>query len=222
MPLMILVADDDEGIRLFVKEYLEVCGYTVITAENGRNTLQLLQVYHPHLLITDIMMPEMDGYELVQELRQFPQYRLLPVIFLTEKSSIEERIKGYNLGCDFYLPKPFDIHELGAMVKNLLERSQILQTEWRVNLTTDNTQPDKYDLAKFNLEINRDFLNQLTPREKEVIELISRGLSNIEIGEKMHLSPRTVEKYVSSLFRKTETNNRTELVRFALENNLVV
>lgn len=222
MPLMILVADDDEGIRLFVKEYLEVCGYIVITAENGRNTLQLLQVYHPHLLITDIMMPEMDGYELVQELRQFPQYRLLPVIFLTEKSSIEERIKGYNLGCDFYLPKPFDIHELGAMVRNLLERSQIVQTEWRVNLTTDNNQPDKYDLAKFNLEINRDFLNQLTPREKEVIELISRGLSNIEIGEQMHLSPRTVEKYVSSLFRKTETTNRTELVRFALENNLVV
>lgn len=218
MPLMILVADDDPGIRMFINDYLEMSGYSVITAEDGQAALDLVEKYHPHLLVTDIMMPRMDGYELVRQVRQRPAFRLLPVIFLTERASTEERIRGYQLGCDLYLPKPFEMQELGAMIRNLLERSQMIQYEWRSQFNAVAPTP-KVDAASVPA-IAAPPLN-LSQREQEVLDLLTQGLSNADIGNQLHLSHRTVEKYVSSLLRKTETSNRAELVRFALEHHLV-
>jgi DNA-binding NarL/FixJ family response regulator len=213
MPLIILVADDNLGTRLSVSDYLEISGYSVITAEDGQQALSMIDRYHPHLIVTDINMPKLDGYELVRKVRQRPEFRLLPVVFLTERSSTEERIRGYQLGCDMYLPKPFEMQELSAVIRNLLERSQIIQSEWRfssLEVTRSQpqtpTSPNTFDLTK---------------REQQVLDLLTTGLSNGDIGNKLHLSARTVEKYVSSLLRKTETSNRAELVRFALENHLV-
>ena len=82
MPLTILVADDDLGTRLSIGDYLEAIGYLVVAAENGQEALKLVEEYQPHLVITDITMPQMDGYELVSRMRQRPTSRLLPVIFL--------------------------------------------------------------------------------------------------------------------------------------------
>lgn len=222
MPLLILIADDDPGIRLAVKDYLEISGYSVLAAQNGQEALSLLETYHPHLLVSDIKMPRKDGYDLVKQVRQFPQFRLLPVIFLTEKNTTEERITGYQAGCDIYLPKPFAMEELGAVIRSLLERSQIIQSEWRFseresqtkNSETTNGTPD------LSSEVQPNPFH-FTQREEEVLKLLTKGHSNAEIGHKIHLSPRTIEKYVSSLLRKTETNNRSELVRFALDRHLV-
>lgn len=214
MPLLILIADDDPGIRLAISDYLELSGYSVVSAENGEQALDCLKLYHPHLLISDIRMPVLDGYELVKKVRQRPEFRLLPVIFLTERGSIEERIRGYQVGCDSYLPKPFQMEELGAIIRNLLERSQIIQTELRFSATESRLPTE--------MKVNPPELTLvLTQREQEVLEHLAQGLSNIEIAQEIYLSPRTVEKYVSSLLRKTESNNRAELVRFALENHLV-
>lgn len=224
MPLLILIADDDPGIRLAVKDYLELSGYSVIAAKNGLEALSLLEDYEPHLLVSDIKMPRKDGYELVSQVRQRPKFRLLPVIFLTEKATIEERIKGYQTGCDVYLPKPFEMEELGAVIRNLLERSL------ERSKISESEKPDKnQQLDKNSTQLNKTVSPlslliaslELTEREKQVLDLLAQGLSNGEIGHKLHLSPRTVEKYVSSLLRKTLTNNRAELVRFALENKLV-
>jgi DNA-binding NarL/FixJ family response regulator len=173
------------------------------------------------------MMPQMDGYEVVKQIRQRPEFRLLPVIFLTERASTEERIRGYKLGCDFYLPKPFDIQELGAMIRNLFERtsnstlalSQLIQAEWQSRVAAQPVAKAELVREPINLVGNLNLV--LTQREKEVLHLLTNGLSNTEIGHNLHLSPRTIEKHVSSLLRKTFTNNRAELVRFALENHLV-
>jgi DNA-binding NarL/FixJ family response regulator len=208
MPLLILVADDDPGIRLAVKDFLELAGYSVMTASNGQQAVEILESYHPHLLISDIRMPKKDGYQLVLEVRHRPEFRLLPVVFLTERSSTQERIRGYQAGCDIYLPKPFDLEELVAVIRSLLERSQIIQAEWQYK-----------ELHRQNFAESPSLT--LTGREQDVLNLISEGLSNIEIGQHLHLSPRTIEKYVSSLLRKTTTNNRAELVRFSLEHHLI-
>ncbi|GAB4227168.1 MAG: response regulator transcription factor [Stanieria sp.] len=218
MPLLILIAEDDAGIRLAINDYLELSGYWVITAEDGEQALNLLEKYHPHLLISDIKMPGKDGYELVRQVRQRPELRLMPVIFLTEYNSTEQRILGYQTGCDIYLPKPFEMEELGAMIRNLLERAHAIESEIRYSQV-------KQASAKLNStkSVSSDTTNRfhLSNREKEVLNLITTGLSNIEIGESLYLSPRTIEKYVSSLLRKTQTNNRAELVRFALEKKLL-
>lgn len=222
MPLLILIADDDPGIRLAVKDYLELSGYSVLAAQNGQEALSLLEIYHPHLLVSDIKMPRKDGYDLVKQVRQLPQFRLLPVIFLTEKNTTEERIIGYQAGCDVYLPKPFAMEELGAVVRNLLERSQIMQSEWR--FSERESQPKHLAPINGNADLTAEvqpYSILLTQREEEVLKFLTKGLSNAEIGNKLHLSPRTIEKYVSSLLRKTETNNRAELVRFALDRHLV-
>jgi DNA-binding NarL/FixJ family response regulator len=218
MPLLVLIADDDPGIRLAVKDYLELSGYSVITAQNGQEALSLLESYHPHLLISDIKMPRKDGYDLVKQVRQRPEFRILPVIFLTERNSTSERILGYQAGCDIYLPKPFAMDELGAVVRNLLERSQMIQSERQFSERHTPLPPS--EVAQISLTpVPDDFA--FTQREKDVLRLLAKGLSNVDIGNQLHLSPRTVEKHVSSLLRKTETSNRAELVRFALEHHLV-
>ncbi len=215
MPLLILIADDDPGICLAVSDYLELSGYSVISARNGQEALSLLQSYRPHLLISDIRMPIVDGYELVRQVRQRPEFRLLPVIFLTERRSTHERIRGYQAGCDLYLPKPFEMEELAAVIRNLLERSQIVQSdlEFSRSQESENHHSSKHNSQHLSFEF--------TKREQQVLELLATGLSNIDIGGKLHLSHKTIEKYVSSLLRKTETSNRAELIRLALENNLV-
>lgn len=230
MPLTILVADDNLGTRLSVSDYLEMSGYAVVAAEDGHQALSMIESYHPHVLVTDINMPRMDGYELVRQVRQKPAFRLLPVVFLTERTTTEERIRGYRSGCDVYLPKPFEMQELGAVIRNLLERSQMIQAELRISApsltrtpvhTIGSASAYKVDPIQQQAIAPKPNSINLTNREQQVLDLVTTGLPNAEIGHKLHLSPRTVEKYVSSLLRKTETNNRAELVRFALENNLV-
>lgn len=219
MPLTILVVDDDLGTRLAISDYLiEVCSYLVITAVDGQQALDMVETYHPHLMITDIVMPRMNGYELVRRVRQHPGFRLLPVIFLSGRNKTEERIQGYQIGADLYLPKPFDVEELGAAVRNLLERAQMIRSEYR--LSSEESIRTFIHLPEIEAESPEPTFH-LTQREREVLVLLTHGLSNAKIGTRLHLSPRTVEKYVSSLLRKTETNNRAELVGFAMKHRLI-
>jgi len=230
MPLTILLAEDDEGTRLAIRDYLELEGYCVVLAEDGAKALDLVHDYQPQLLVTDVEMPRMDGYSLVRTVRQNPVFRLLPVIFLTAHNETADRIRGYQLGCDAYLPKPFELREIGAVVRNLLERAQLMQAAWIHQVALQTAQQRALESAKnsansVNLAsppLPEETPPDLTQREQDVLDLLSDGLSNAQIGDRLFLSPRTVEKYVSSLLRKTETSNRAELVRFALDHHMVL
>ncbi len=217
MPLTILIVDDDLGTRLSISDYLEMASYSVLTAVDGQEALDMVEAYRPHLMVTDIVMPRMNGYELVRCVRQHPAFRLLPVIFLTARNKTEERIQGYQSGADLYLPKPFELKELGAAIRNLLERSQMIQSESRLYYEEGSRIPAILPIGTAQPELPFP----LTQREQQVLVLLTHGLSNAAIGTQLHLSPRTVEKYVSSLLRKTETSNRAELVGFAMKHRLV-
>jgi len=221
MPLTILVADDDLGTRLAIGDYLEVTGYSVLRAENGQDALTMVEKFQPHLIVTDVTMPRMDGYEFVRQVRQQPAFRLLPVVFLTARTETHERIRGYQLGCDVYLPKPFELQELGAVVRHLLERLQMIEMEWRSRSPLPSaTNSAALQTTNLAAALNEIAL-KLTKREQEVVLLLSNALSNAQIGDRLHLSPRTVEKYVSSLLDKTDTSNRAELMRFAIDHHWV-
>ncbi|MEO0408577.1 MAG: response regulator transcription factor [Cyanobacteria bacterium P01_A01_bin.135] len=217
MPLTILVADDDIGIRTAVCDCLSLSGYLTIEARDGRDALEKVRQYEPHLVIVDIGMPRMTGYEFIEQVRRQPAFRLLPIIFLTEHITTEERVRGYETGCDAYLPKPFELQELRAVVRNLLERSQLVQTAWQLQIH-NQARPPQPEPARAPVQ---SVMVNLTTREQEVLNLLTKGLSNAQIGEALHLSARTIEKYVSSLLRKTEVSNRAELVRFAADHNLI-
>ncbi|MGD1906943.1 MAG: response regulator transcription factor [Leptolyngbyaceae cyanobacterium] len=219
MPLSILVVEDDEGTRLALQDYLELEGYSVATAADGWIALQRVESFQPQLIITDISMPRLDGYAFLKSLRQQPVWRLIPVVLLTAHSRTQDRVKGYQTGCDVYLEKPFELEELGAVVRNLLERSQLIQSavvQYSVSVQKGEAPPPpEPDDGELSLTLS------LTEREKDVLDLLSGGLSNNQIADRLYLSPRTIEKYVSSLLRKSNTSNRAELVRFAMDHHLV-
>lgn len=130
----VLVADDDAWILRMVTTVLEKRGYTVETAVDGEEALQRALARTPDLLITDVMMPRMDGWALVRRLRAHAQLAMLPVIFLTALTSEEDRIRGFRLGADDYVPKPFRFEELDLRVARTLRRAEAAMAEARAQL----------------------------------------------------------------------------------------
>lgn len=227
MSAQLLLVDDEPGLREAVKDYLQESGFTVQVASNAHEGWELLQQNTPDLVISDIMMPQIDGYQFLKQMRDDPRFQSLPVVFLTAKGMTTDRIQGYQAGVDAYLPKPFDPDELVAIIENLLARRATNQS------SELGETPDIADLANQIAQI-KALLTQrqgimttpapikidLTPREQSVLNLVTEGLMNKEIARRLQTSVRNVEKYVSRLFSKTGTNSRTELVRFALEHGL--
>ncbi|MBC6310192.1 response regulator transcription factor [Listeria sp. FSL L7-1582] len=122
----ILMVDDDSNIRELVTIFLEKEGFTVFNAEDGVDALAVLEKTTVDLAIIDIMMPNMDGWELCSAIKNFQE---IPVIFLTARGEIEQKIKGFSLGADDYVVKPFAPEELVARIRVLLKRYQILATQ---------------------------------------------------------------------------------------------
>ncbi|MGB3137994.1 MAG: response regulator transcription factor [Nodosilinea sp.] len=223
----ILLVDDEPGLREAVQAYLEDSGFVVRSASNAKEGWDLLQQETPDVLISDIMMPQVDGYAFLAQVRDDIRFKGLPVLFLTARGMTTDRIQGYNAGCDAYLSKPFDPEELVAVVTNLMGRraAQTIDAGDVPDIAVMARQIEeikamlsqKGGMAKVTSDIRID----LTPREQSVLDLVAEGLMNKEIASRLETSVRNVEKYVSRLFSKTGTNSRTELVRFALEHGMV-
>ncbi|MBA3395896.1 MAG: response regulator [Deltaproteobacteria bacterium] len=130
----VLVADDDAWILRMVATVLEKRGYSVETAVDGEDALVRALARTPDLLITDVMMPKMDGWALVRQLRSHTELAMLPVIFLTALSSEDDRIRGFRLGADDYVSKPFRFEELDLRVTKTLRRTQQAMVETREQL----------------------------------------------------------------------------------------
>ena len=122
----ILVAEDDHAIRTLITTKLKQENYTIYTAENGEETLSVMEKYQVDLLISDIMMPVMDGYSLVKALRETKN--TLPILMITAKSQLESLEEAFTLGVDDYMVKPIRLEELALRVRALLRRAQ-LETE---------------------------------------------------------------------------------------------
>ena len=119
----ILVVDDDENARILMREILESENYTVSDADNGETALEVLEKEHIDIVILDIMMPKMDGYEFTKMLRESDSE--LPILMISAKQMSADRKKGYRLGIDDYMSKPVDEEEMLLRVKNLLRRAKI-------------------------------------------------------------------------------------------------
>ena len=120
----VLIVDDDPWILRMVSTLLEKRGYAISTASDGEEGLMRADQLRPDLIITDVMMPKLDGWSLVRALRSRAELALVPVIFLTALGGEEDRIKGFRLGADDYLPKPFRFEELDLRVANALKKAK--------------------------------------------------------------------------------------------------
>ena len=224
----LLLVDDEPGLRTAVKAYLEDEGFDVTTAVDGEEGFAKAQQMLPDVVISDVMMPRLDGYGLLKKLREDERLGGLPVIFLTAKGMTADRTQGYLAGVDDYIPKPFDPDELVARVRNVVQRQERLLKEAARYADTDLGQMAK-QIGEIRTMLQggagkaagQSVEHSFTPREASVLQLVAEGLMNKEIARQLETSIRNVEKYVSRLFAKTGTASRTELVRYALEHGLV-
>jgi DNA-binding NarL/FixJ family response regulator len=206
----LLLIDDDPNLILLVQDYLEFQGYEVITADNGQDALEILQDYVPDLIICDIMMPDIDGYEVVERIRQDSRISWIPVIFLSAKGQTSDRVKGLNTGADVYLVKPFEPEELVAQVESTLKQANRFMEQ------SGGTTPTYEQGEKIQVPAGVT----LTRTETKVVQLVAQGLANREIAENLNVSQRTVESHVSNMLNKTRLHNRTELARWAIQSHL--
>jgi len=202
----LLLIDDDPNLILLVKDYLEFRGYSVITAENGREALDILNGHNPDMIICDVMMPEMDGYAFVEHVRSNPETEWIPVLFLSAKGQSQDRVKGLNTGADVYMVKPFEPEELVAQVESSLKQASRLIRQQSRGATSTPTISVPFDVEP-------------TPTELKVVQFVARGMANREIAEELQVSQRTIESHVSNMLGKTGLHNRTELARWAIENS---
>ncbi|VEP12633.1 Two component LuxR family transcriptional regulator [Hyella patelloides LEGE 07179] len=203
----LLLIDDDPNLILLVKDYLEFRGYDVMTAENGREALEVLDNKVPDMIICDVMMPEMDGYSLVKHIRQEPRTNTIPVLFLSAKGQSQDRVKGLNEGADVYMVKPFEPEELVAQVESSLKQIKRLVDGRGRGLGEGPTIHVPHNV-------------ELTPTELKVVQLVAKGMANRNIAEQLNVSQRTIESHVSNMLNKTSLKNRTELARWAIESNM--
>ncbi len=119
-PFRILVVDDEPDLLLLLEEHLTQEGYTVITATTGMQAISKAREEQPDIILLDVMMPGVSGFDVCNILQDFPETAAIPIIFLTAVAETKRKVMGLNLGADDYITKPFDLHELAARVQAAL------------------------------------------------------------------------------------------------------
>jgi DNA-binding response OmpR family regulator len=220
----ILLVDDDKTLQSVLTRYLEKRGYSVRVVNSGVQGLKLFAQDPPDLVVSDIMMPGMDGLEFCRRLRATRPGQLVPFIFLTAKKDLEDRVQGHYIGADDYITKPFEPLELLAKIEAQLERSRRIHSEM-VRLMqkvpedgdADMTENRGYEPAPVERKEPEEDL-PLTPAEARVFWEVIQGLTNKQISQRLFISPRTVQTHLSNILTKLNLENRSQLVRFAYEN----
>src|SRR5918996_1697463 len=206
MSKRLLIVDDEPNLLRAVAACLKSEGYEVNTARSGREALMQLAEAVPDLLVSDIRMPGMDGYQLARQLRGSPRTALIPIVFLTAKDETADRIEGFRAGIAAYLTKPFEPEELIAVVNGILNRVE--RTHSQIARLVGSAEHDAP--LSFHDE-------ELTDAENRVAFAVSRGLSNKEIAAELEISVRTVENHISHILDKKGFSNRVEIARYVFE-----
>jgi len=198
----ILVVDDDNRIRDLLKEYLNDNGYIVSTSENAKNAKIKIMYFKFDLIVLDVMMPGQNGYELTKELKVNIK---IPIILLTAKGEVENRIKGLELGADDYLTKPFEPKELLLRIENIINKNNTIDLN------------KKYIIGKAEIDLNKMIINQdgknkkINSTEKKVlIKMLTnpgKTFSRKEIGKISNINQeRSIDVMITRLRQKIEIN----------------
>ncbi|MEM8674726.1 MAG: response regulator transcription factor [Cyanobacteria bacterium P01_G01_bin.67] len=228
----ILVVDDDLTLRKVLQNSLEQRGYQVTAVGSGKEALIKFNQDIPDIIVSDVSMPQMDGFEFCRQLRSQPSGKLIPFIFLSAKNELDDRIQGHTNGADSYLTKPFEMKELLANIEALIERSRRVHAEIIHLIEQLANSQAKNNLSQVNDNVGLQSSVKkkptaipsstpkplpLTPAEERVFWETIQGYTNKQISERLFISPRTVQTHLSNILSKLNLSNRTQLVRFAYE-----
>jgi two-component system phosphate regulon response regulator OmpR len=201
----ILVVDDDDRIRELVKEYLKENKFIVSVANNAEEAKIKLDYFKFDLIILDVMMPGQNGFEFTKEIKKNLS---LPIILLTAKGEVENRIEGLELGADDYLGKPFEPKELLLRVKNIIKKNTKINQN-KINKVGEA----KVDLNKMSIQL-KGKISKINNAEKRVlIEMLSnpgKTYSRLQIGEISNISQeRSIDVMITRLRQKIEINPKS-------------
>ena len=196
----ILVVDDDNKIRSLIKQFLIEKGYIVSTAMDAEEAKIRIETFNFSIIILDVMMPGQSGYELTKELKESKN---IPIILLTAKGEVENRIHGLELGADDYLGKPFEPKELLLRINNIIKNKGNLPQSTKIGEA-------EVDLSKMTIKL-KEKIEKINTSEKNVLVkmLSSPGkiFSRIEIGKISKISKeRSIDVMITRLRKKIETN----------------
>ena len=210
--MRILLVEDDAGIAAMIREGLEDANYSVDVARDGQTGLEMAQEQNYHLMVMDVMLPRRDGYSVCEELRA--QRNRVPILMLTARDTIKDKVRGLDTGADDYLPKPFDFQELLARVRALLRRDKVNRTRViRVgDLTIDTAQRR---VTRANVEIG------LSNREYDLLEALAANegkvLTREAIQERIWMNEDAVENtvnvYIGTLRKKIDASHAVKLIQ---------
>ncbi len=198
----ILLVDDNPK---YLKDALPFYGYTVDTATDGVQALKLLDKNDYDIVLLDVMMPNMNGWETLKEIRHSKNTQYIPVIMLTAVNEEQKIISGLKTGADDYIVKPFILPNLLARIEALLRR-----VNWQKPVEKN-----------IELPYNTKQKPMLTSREKEVLSLAAKGKSNKDIADKLVLREVTVKSHLNNIFKKLNVTNRTQAVLLAMQTDLI-
>ncbi|MFR9207066.1 MAG: response regulator transcription factor [Lachnospiraceae bacterium] len=207
----ILVVEDNEKLRKLVNINLSHAGYNVFEAENGIEALKVIDENNIHLMIVDIMMPEMDGYELTKELREAKIF--IPILIVTAKESLEDKRMGFGLGADDYMVKPIDMEEMLLRIEALLRRSNI-NSEKKLVMGSTEINEESYTVT-----VNGNSMS-IPQKEFGILYLLlsypgkifTRQAIMDEIwGYETETDPRTVDVHIKRLREKFSDNPDFEI-----------
>ena len=198
----ILIVDDDNRIRDLLKEYLKENNYIVSTSENAENAKIKLAHLKFDIIVLDVMMPGQNGYELTKEIKRNLK---VPIILLTAKGEVENRIKGLELGADDYLGKPFEPKELLLRIKNIINKNK------KIDLNSKHFIGNaQIDLNKMNINLGEKNKKINTSEKKVLTEMLSnpgKTYSREEIGKISGISQeRSIDVMITRLRQKIENN----------------
>ncbi len=200
--LHILIVDDDNRIRDLLKEYLSDNGYLISTSENAENAKLKVSYFKFDIIILDVMMPGQDGYELTKEIKKNNN---IPIILLTAKGEVENRIRGLELGADDYISKPFEPKELLLRIKNIVKNNN------KLNLNSSYfVGKAKINLGKMNIVFNEKLRKINVSEKKVLIEMLAnpgKTYTRNEIGKISGITQeRSIDVMITRLRQKLESN----------------
>lgn len=209
----ILIVEDHAPLLRIIAKCLQRAQYETITARTAEEALLHLAEIIPDLVVSDIMLPGMNGYAFADHIRANARTDLIPIIFLTAKDKRDDRIAGSRAGVDAYIVKPFEPDELVAAIENIFKR--VRRTHARVaRLPAARTGAAGATSSAVNSALDDAELPpdaDLTDTEMRVAQAVSRGLSNKEIAAEHGISHRTIEMHISHILQKKNLSNRVEL-----------
>lgn len=208
--ISILIIDNEEKLLINLKQHFKKKVFKIKNLTEISFLEQEIETYFPDIIIININVLNQQQEKLVQTLNKINKVKYIPKIFLTINSLTEDRINGYNLGCDSYLSKPFDPEELEAIINNLVK-----QTKMRVTWLLETYIKIKKIKINFLETVSKEYVSNIpiTIQEKKIINKITEKKTNVEIASELKLTRRTVERIVSRLLNKTNMSTRTDLIK---------